>query len=166
MIVYFVTKTQLGFGRETEVTFSFDLLEFQTQSFRLTELPAILAFVTVIVRRAPRSTTLTIHSRHNRLRDAFEKKWIESWAANGFKTKPRSFRQEWAGLYQLMRTREINFEFRNLDDSTLIQLRKKIPSNKPRHPPIRLAPGDPGENPWRDDTDINDAIDRAIKKDR
>ncbi|MBN8960596.1 MAG: hypothetical protein J0H71_05645 [Rhizobiales bacterium] len=166
MNVYFATTTQLGFGPTTEIAFSFDLSEFQMRPFRLTELPAILAFATELVSLAPKGTTLTIHSRRNKLRDAFKCKWIERWIADGFAKQPATCREEWANLHQMMRKQETSFEFESLDQALLTRLRKEFSSSKPRETPIRPAPGDPYENPWRRDTDVNDAIDRAIKKKR
>jgi hypothetical protein len=113
--------------------------------FRTTELPAILQLAANLLHETPAGSTLVFRSRPNTFRNAFEKGWIIGWIADGFKTKPREHREEWAHLHKMKIERGISIRVDDLTKAVEERLEQALGL---RAVPLRSAPGDPIEEPW------------------
>jgi hypothetical protein len=163
MNIYFATRTKGDFYRRTRVALRIDSSKIETIVFEGTELKGILAFAYDIVRSVAEQSTLVFHSKRNTFRDAFEKKWIEAWALDGFMRRPPNHREKWAQLYALFQEKHISIKVAHLPEQESKALTDALHGKRRE----TWAPGDPVENPWEDrSSDLNDAINQAIKRDR
>jgi hypothetical protein len=162
MDIYFLTSTD-GPPWKTGIAYQrFPSDEPEIWTFDGTEPEAILVFASEAV-NASAEATLTFHCKPNVLRNAFEQGWIEGWALDGFVAKPEKHRERWAHLYGLLKQKNICLKFEDFPPLGMHLLTHRIINVRLD----RIAPGDPVEDPWEDrSSDLNDAIDRAIKRDR
>ncbi|GAB1717053.1 MAG: hypothetical protein NTAFB05_20950 [Nitrobacter sp.] len=163
MNIFFKTHTKGDFNRKTRIARRIDSSEIEIIVFEGTELEGILAFALGIIRDAAEQSTLIFHSKRNTFRDAFEKGWIEAWARDGFAKRPPEHRETWAQLYALLQERDITIKAAHLPEQEERALTDVLRGKRRE----TWAPGEPVENPWEDrSSELNDAIDRAVKRKR
>jgi hypothetical protein len=163
MTIYFATSTKGPFWTTRIAHKRLTSSKVEISEYDGTESQALLILAIGIVSGCPKGSTVTFYCKSNGLRDSFEKGWVEAWAEKGFTRKPAQHRERWAKLYALLQERSISIKFANLPEQEEKILTNALNGKRAEI----LTPGDPVENPWADhSSDINDAIDRAIKRNR